>query len=71
MTLVYGLDEPGYLAGEGLEYVCEHEMTPKDLVDRLQGMERRIFRGLYAGSIAKKMYRLYEYGGGKRDDQKG
>ena len=62
VTQVYGLDDPSVLPG----YLCRHEMTPSDLVDQLQGMERKIFRTLYAGKTADKMYRLYEYEGGSR-----
>lgn len=61
VTQVYGLDDPKILERSGLSFVKEHEMTPKDLVDQLQGMEKRIFRGLYAGRLAGKLYRLYEY----------
>ena len=57
VTQVYGLDDPKTLEG----FVCEHEMTPADLVDELRGMERKVFRMLCAGGIAQKMYRLYEY----------
>ena len=57
VTEVYGMDDPNALEG----FLQEHEMTPADLIDELSGMERRIFRTLYAGSVAKKMYRLYEY----------
>ena len=59
VTEVYGLDDPKVL--DGMHFVAEHDMTPPKLVDELQGMEKRIFKALYAGSIAKKMYRLYEY----------
>ena len=64
VTQVYGLDDPKMLDGNGLGFLCEHEMTPADLVDALQGMEKIVFQALYAGSIAKKMYRLYDYRGG-------
>lgn len=57
VTRVYGMDDPSVLDG----FVREHEMTPDDLIDQLTGMERQIFRNLYGGSIARKMYRLYEY----------
>jgi len=62
VTQVYGLDEPGVLPG----YLQEHEMTPDDLIDQLSGMEKGIFRSVFAGGIAKKMYRLYEFRGGKK-----
>lgn len=65
VTEVFGMDDPNVLPG----YLREHEMTPQDLIGQLQGMEKRIFSGLYAGSVAKKMYRLYEYEGGSYDTQ--
>lgn len=62
VTRVYGLDDPQALTeGTGFRFVREHEMTPDELIGQLRGMERRIFRKLFAGSVAGKMYRLYEY----------
>ena len=57
VTQVYGLDDPNSLPG----FLREHEMTPDDLIDQLQGIEKRIFQKLFAGSFAQKMYQLYEY----------
>ena len=65
VTEVYGLDNPLELEGENLRFCKSHEMTPQDLIDQLHGMEKKIFRKLYAGSIADKMYRLYEFEGVK------
>ena len=61
VTQVYGLDEPKLLEGNGFAFAGEYEMTPAELVEQLHGMEKIVFQSLYAGSIAKKMYRLYEY----------
>lgn len=61
VTQVFGLDEPKLLEIEGIQFLREHDMTPKALIDALQGMEKTIFEKLYAGSVARKMYRLYEY----------
>ena len=61
VTTVYGLDDPKLLEQSGLRFLCEDDMTPPHLIDQLEGMEKRIFRKLYAGSIARKMYRMYEY----------
>lgn len=61
VTEVFGLDDPKCVEGNGFTFAREHEMTPEDLVDELQGMEKKVFKALYAGGIAKKMYRLYEY----------
>ena len=61
VTEVYGLDDPKLLEGSGLTFWQEMDMTPPDLINQLQGMERAIFKKLYAGSVARKMYRMYEY----------
>lgn len=65
VTEVYGLDDPEVLTGETICFCKSHEITPQDLIDQLQGLEKKIFRKLYAGSIADKMYRLYEFEGAK------
>ena len=61
VTKVYGLDDPAPLESGGLKFLREHDMTPEDLIGQLQGMERAIFQKLYAGTVARKMYRMYEY----------
>lgn len=62
VTRVYGLDDPLALTeGTGLTFVTQHNMTPEDLIRQLPSGEQRIFRKLYAGSLSKKLYRLYEY----------
>ena len=65
VTEVYGLDDPKILEAAGVKFVKEHEMTPQNLIDELKGIEKAIFEKLYAGSVSKKMYRLYEYDYGK------
>ena len=62
VTQVYGIDDPRIIETGGLVFLREHDMTPADMIDALQGMEKAVYKRLYAGSIAKKMYRLYEYG---------
>lgn len=61
VTQVYGLDDPKLLEGDSMAFVREREMAPADLVNELHGMEKQVFNVLYAGNIAKKMYRLYEF----------
>ena len=61
VTQVYGLDNPMELECSRFSFVGELDMTPSDLIDQLQGMERAVFKKLYAGSIARKMYRMYEF----------
>lgn len=55
---VTGIDTPELLA---LSFVQEHEMTPKSLIDELRGMEKTFFQWVFAGSLARKIYRLYEF----------
>ena len=61
VTEAYGLDDPKTLESSGLIFVRRHDMTPPDLIGQLKGAERMIFKKLYAGGIAKKMYRMYEF----------
>ena len=61
VTEVYGIDDPTVLQNGVFTYVTEHDMTPKKYIDALQGLEKRVFRRLYAGAFAKRLYRLYEY----------
>ena len=64
VTRVYGLDDPLLLTGENLRFVKSREITPQSMIDQLQGLEKTVFRKLYAGKIADRMYRLYEFEGG-------
>ena len=61
VTEVYGLDDPKRLESERLTFRQELDMTPEDLINQLAGAEKLIFRKLYAGAVARKMYRLYAY----------
>lgn len=60
-----GLDDTTYLEKRaGLKFVAEHSLTPSEMVDELHGFERWFFKHVMAGSMAKKLYRLYEYNSG-------
>lgn len=61
VSLVYGIDEPERLSVENLEFLAEREMTPEEYINELSGMEKRVFKKLYAGKFASKLYRLFEY----------
>ena len=62
VTTVYGMDAPALLEnGTGFSFVKEHSMTPEYCIGQLKGLEKRIFRRIFAGSFSRKMYRLYEY----------
>ena len=59
---VYGLASECVLEeGTLLRFVKEHEMTPKALIEELSKAEQWIFKRLYAGKTAKKLYKIYEY----------
>ena len=59
---VYGFDDPKDLEmGTGLSFVGAHSLTPESLIQQLPKREQRFFRVLFAGNLAKRIYRLYEY----------
>lgn len=61
VSTVYGLDDPKLLEVASLKFIKEHAITPTHLIDQLSGLEKKIFKWLYAGKLAKKLYRLYEF----------
>ena len=62
VILVYGYDAPQELAEHtGFVFEKEYDMTPQNYIDELPGMEKTIFQKLFAGKIAKSMYRMYEF----------
>ncbi len=62
VSTVFGVESPQILEeSTNLKFVKEHEITPQYLINELQGFERFIFKHVYAGSLAKKLYKLYEY----------
>jgi O-methyltransferase involved in polyketide biosynthesis len=63
VTQVYGLNDPRELESVGIRFAGEHELTPEEMIRQLKGFEQTLFRKLYAGNMAKKLYRLYEFTG--------
>ncbi len=62
VTVVYGLDAPGTLEeGTGITFRQEHSLTPQWLIAQLPKREQGFFKTMFAGSVAKKIYRLYEF----------
>ena len=61
VTEVYGMDDPVLLQHGEFVYVKEHTMTPEKYIEELTGYEKYMFKKLYAGNFAKKLYRLFEY----------
>ncbi|MBR5471731.1 MAG: class I SAM-dependent methyltransferase [Oscillibacter sp.] len=60
---VYGLDDPMLLEHADFKFKKEHSMTPQHLINQLGGLEKFIFKHLYAGKQSGKLYRLFEYRG--------
>lgn len=62
VTRVYGFDLPEELTGNtGFRFVSAHSLTPDDMIAQLPEKEQWFFRTMFAGNLAKKIYRLYEY----------
>lgn len=70
VTLVYGLDEPTRLSEEvretddglaSFKFIKEYNMTPEEKIAELKGMEKAIFKSVYAGKLSKSLYRMYEF----------
>lgn len=61
VTTLYGMDDPKAPEASGLIFQQELALTPEALILELTGFERWFFRGMFAGSMAKKIYRLFEY----------
>lgn len=58
VTQVYGLNDPKLIP---ISFVREVEMTPDYCINQLKGLEKTIFKSVFAGKFAKKMYHLYEF----------
>ena len=61
VTEVHGIDDPKTLEVEGLCFKAQLDMTPPKYIEELKGSEKFIFRKLYSGKFARKLYKLYEY----------
>ncbi len=62
VNTVYGTDDPHFPESiPHLLFIKEHDMTPDEYINGVEGIERIIFRKLYAGKFAKGLYRIYEY----------
>ena len=58
---LYGIDDPKELLPSGVHTLAHYELTPYYLIDELSGTEKAIFQTIFAGSFARKLYRLHEY----------
>ena len=61
VTTVYGIDDiNGLLKGLQIRFKAEHSLTPPELVDELQGFDKRFFKLMFTGKMYRKIYRLVE-----------
>ena len=59
---VWGIDAPEAICdGCEISYLGQREMTPDELVNELEGLERKIFKKIYSGKMAERLYKIYEY----------
>jgi len=62
VTEVHGFDDPSELTkGNRFRFLQEHDLTPESLIGQLPKQEQGFFRTMFAGKLAKKIYRLYSY----------
>lgn len=58
---VWGIGVPESVGCGVFNEAVEKEMTPRCCIDELRGVEKFVFKTLYAGGISKKIYKLFEY----------
>lgn len=57
---VYGLDDAHELAqAAGMELLAELDMAPAEMSGQLRGMERIVFRRVFASAFARRLQRMY------------
>ena len=58
---VFGIDRPENVGTGVFMSAVAREMTPKKYIDELCGIEKFVFRTLYAGGVSGRIYRIFEY----------
>ncbi len=61
VSKVYGIENAQTLECYGFKFQKEHSMTPSSLIAELDKSEQRVFKTVFAGNFAKKLYKIYEY----------
>lgn len=57
----FGIDEPRIFECGNLCFAGEVIMTPEEKISELSGFEKAFFKKMFAGSFAKKLYKIYTY----------
>lgn len=61
VTKVYGIADMEQLVAEtNIKVKAEHSLTPDILINELKEFDKIIFKTIFAGKMAGKLYRLYE-----------
>ena len=61
VSKVYGLNDPTKLNNGEFVFNAKLEITPQRYIEQLVGVEKSIFKKLYAGNFSKKLYMLYQF----------
>ena len=57
----FGISEPSVFESEKIKFSGEKAMTPEEKINELSGFEKVFFKKMFAGSFAKKLYKIYTY----------
>ena len=57
----FGVDDPKLFEKGRILFESEVEMTPEEKINELKGFEKAFFKKMFAGSFAKKLYKIYTY----------
>ena len=57
----FGADDPMLFESDKIKFSGEINMTPEEKINELSGFEKAFFKKMFAGSFAKKLYKIYTY----------
>ena len=57
----FGVDDPLLFEEGKIKFAVEIPMTPEEKINELSGFEKVFFKKMFAGSFAKKLYKIYTY----------
>ena len=57
----FGTSEPLIFESEKIKFSGELCMTPEEKINELSGFEKMFFKKMFAGSFAKKLYKIFTY----------
>lgn len=57
----FGVDDPLLFEKGRIKFSGEICMTPEEMINELSGLEKAFFKKMFAGSFAKKLYKIFAY----------